>query len=349
MFAAWNQSKIEVRFRLSGNALSILVRSGESGFNAISERSDGLRQFVALFAFLSKSAASGRDVVLLIDEAEIHLHYDAQADLVQMLAKQELARKVIYTTHSLACLPEDLGLGIRFVQPTSEISSEINNRYWSKGGSGLSPVLFGMGAVTMAFLPVRFCVLTEGPTDMILLPALLREASGLPVLGFQIAPGLSQSSEINVALLHNNGSRVLYLVDGDGGGRDIERKLKRAGVVDSKILKLDEFVGHPVVIEDFIDKSVYADAVNEELRRSGLSAIYNEEQLPDSMRPDAIKGWCGKLGIKVPSKVDIAYRILDQLDERKLLAADRTFAVQSLYKKIRSCFDAASQNVASPP
>jgi predicted ATP-dependent endonuclease of OLD family len=53
--------------------------------------------------------------ILLLDEIETHLHYDAQADLAQMLAKQEIVAKVIYTTHSMGCLPEDLGTGVRFI------------------------------------------------------------------------------------------------------------------------------------------------------------------------------------------------------------------------------------------
>jgi predicted ATP-dependent endonuclease of OLD family len=206
----WNQANLTMRFRTNGSILSVVVKSPESQFEVISERSDGLRQFVALLAFLSRHAEieNSNDIVLLIDEAEIRLHYDAQADLVQMLARQTVARQVIYTTHSVGCLPEDLGLGVRLVHAETERTSIVVNRFWSQNLPGLSPVLIGMGAATMAFLPVRYCVLTEGASDMLMLPALLREASGQESLGFQIAPGLSEAGGRQISVLQNEGNRV---------------------------------------------------------------------------------------------------------------------------------------------
>lgn len=43
------------------------------------------------------------------------LHYDAQADLIGVLEEQDAAAQVIYTTHSPASLPNDLGAGVRVV------------------------------------------------------------------------------------------------------------------------------------------------------------------------------------------------------------------------------------------
>ncbi len=49
----WSQSPITVRLRLDGRVLHILVKSPGGQFDRIAERSDGLRQFLALFMFLS--------------------------------------------------------------------------------------------------------------------------------------------------------------------------------------------------------------------------------------------------------------------------------------------------------
>ncbi len=51
--------------------------------------------------------------------------------------------------------------------------------------------LLALGATTLALGALRRAVFVEGPSDAILLPALLREALDLPVLGFQVVPGLA--------------------------------------------------------------------------------------------------------------------------------------------------------------
>ncbi|MDE2772685.1 MAG: AAA family ATPase [Gemmatimonadota bacterium] len=127
----WNQSQVKVEFRINGYDLHLQIQDEGGRFSTISERSDGLRQFVALMAFCLQQSI--RDPLLLIDEAETHLHYDAQADMVSMLARQAVARQVIYSTHSMGCLPEDLGAGVRLVKPhISDPVSTISNRFWSE-------------------------------------------------------------------------------------------------------------------------------------------------------------------------------------------------------------------------
>ena len=85
---AWNQSNISVRFKSVGNRLEVWLKElgARRAWVPIEERSDGLRTFVALSAFLASQRLQ-IPPVLLIDEAENHLHYDAQADLVGDLAE----------------------------------------------------------------------------------------------------------------------------------------------------------------------------------------------------------------------------------------------------------------------
>jgi len=187
---SWSQSKLHLSLDLDGTRFQILIKSETSEFVRVDQRSDGLRQFVALVLFLARQPASETKPILLIDEADSRLHYDAQADLSQVLSKQELASKVIYTTHSIGCLPEDLGSGIRMVAP-EEPYSVIENYFWESESKrpGFAPLLFSMGAQTLAFLPMRYAVITEGAADLILLPAILKAGLKRDTLGFQIVPG----------------------------------------------------------------------------------------------------------------------------------------------------------------
>ena len=73
----WNQSTVYPRFGAPSDGVLRLYISteGEASYSEVQERSEGLRWFLALDAFL---AARGRELpVLLVDEAETHLHYDA--------------------------------------------------------------------------------------------------------------------------------------------------------------------------------------------------------------------------------------------------------------------------------
>lgn len=334
----WSQSNVAASFRVDGQLLHILVREPQARYTSIAERSDGLRQFVALLAFATLEH-SERVPVLLIDEAETHLHYDAQADLVQMLTKQDVVCKVIYTTHSVGCLPEDLGTGVRLIETddSDPYSSTIQNWFWQSDRPGFSPLLFGMGASTLAFIPVRHAVVTEGISDIILWPTLLREATGLSHLDFQVVPGLSEANRSEIVRLDHEAPRTVYLIDSDKGGQGLRKQLMKAGISADRILFIPDVKKQELVIEDLVDPEAYLRAINEELRRScGQDAIFPRNRLPIAGRPKAVSDWCKTQGIKPPSKRAVAYRVLELGIGRSVLAERHTRPLQELYSTIKS-------------
>lgn len=331
----WFQSGVTVRLRIDGAVLHLFVGSTETSYASIAERSDGLRQFVALLAFTTLEQAGQAPPVLLIDEAEVHLHYDAQADLVQMLARQEVASKIIYTTHSAGCLPEDLGTGVRLVEPDSPTISTIRNAFWEDERPGFTPLLYGMGASTLAFVSLRYALAVEGMADVILLPTLLREATDLSHLGFQVVPGLSRSNEHGIGLLERGAPRTAYLVDADSGGNEIRRKLRRAGVPDNRIFRLLNGESQNVVVEDLVDPKVYVDAVNRELYRShGDSMSFPSDELTDVGRPEVVKAWCESRGIGAPNKRAVAYHIVETRSSSSVASEDYHDSLQQLHTEI---------------
>ena len=231
---AWNQSKVTVRFNVNGTLLEVLLKElhGDGDVTNISERSDGLKTFVALVAFL-ESGGHNVPPVLLIDEAETHLHYDAQADLVSVLLKSVDTTQVFYTTHSPGCLPADLGTGIRVItrDPEYADASVIKNNFWEGEGPGFSPLLFAMGAGAAAFSVCRNAVLAEGASDMVLFPSLIRKATGLDDLDYQVAPGLANAHGSGIRV-EEVAARVVYLTDGDRGGEEHKAALKRSVSTD---------------------------------------------------------------------------------------------------------------------
>ena len=337
---AWSQTCLTVRLDTNGTILHLLVKEDGPSVS-ITERSDGLQQFVALVAFISKKQVD-RKLILLIDEAETHLHYDAQADLTQIFARQELIDNVIYSTHSVGCLPEDLGTGVRLVEPTGEEESTIKNWFWENADPGFSPLLFGMGATTLAFFPVRHALIAEGPSDLILLPTLLREALGRRHLGFQVVPGLSNASDSGFKVLTSNGKNIAFLVDSDSGGKSLNNFLKNNGVSSNRIFEFSDVTKNGSAVEDFVTPIIYLDAVNKVLDRYQETILsVAEKDLPRNNRSVFIRNQCKKIGINEPSKRAVAYQILEHRHEAKILWPKRAKALQTLYEKINTALSNA--------
>ena len=338
----WRQSGVSVALRLSTDLLEVQIVDEDERYTRLAERSDGLRQFVALHAFVAQAHADAP--ILLIDEAEQRLHYDAQADLVQMLARQRLASKVLYTTHSAGCLPEDLGHGIRLVEPVPEAlsTSRVVNKFWGKSGEGFSPLLFGLGATTMAFFPTRRAVCVEGPGDMLLLPSMLREALAEETLGYQFVPGLASAARSLAPVIPAMAANVAFLVDGDEGGKSIRDGLIESGVPEERIFQLRSGNDHAIELEDFVDPSVLLDAANR------LIAKYHRDAAPLGRRDLGQKHRTKKLrasflvliGREI-DKVELAYEILDAADADPTLAicdATRREELAAIGRRIAASF-----------
>lgn len=317
---SWNQQGIAVQIDVHGTILHVQATTPEdSGLSDISERSDGMRWFAALLAY----AHGWEDQpILLVDEIEKHLHYDAQSDLVGVLAKQRFTSKVIYTTHSFGCLPFDLGTGVRIVQPIDAATSKLENGFW-KNGSGFSPLLVSMGAAAVSFTPTRHALIAEGAGDAILLPTLLRHAADAEYLRFQIAPGLSSVAASAVGSLEAEAGRVGFIVDGDGGGLAIRDKLMAAGVEGARVIVLQSD-DEELETEDLVDPEVYLNAVNEELRCwQEVSTPLSLAELTTSLRTKAVAEWCTSRGLVAPDKAAVAQRVIDQSPERPVHSAAR--------------------------
>ncbi|NJM28138.1 MAG: AAA family ATPase [Pseudanabaena sp. RU_4_16] len=327
---------LKVSLYTNATVLSVLIEDEQLDCTNLEDRSDGLRQFVALINFLEAEQVD-RQPILLIDEAEIHLHYDAQADLMNMFAKQQLASKIIYTTHSAGCLPEDLGTGVRFVSPLkNEEKSTIENWFWTKNRPGFSPLLFGMGASNLAFVRIRKAVFVEGATDMLLLPTMFRQVTGRSYLGFQIAPGLSTAAKSDLSLLENEAPVVAFLVDNDDAGEKLIKDLKSAGIDETRVFQLPGEDG--LVLEDCVCKELYLEAINTVLQvRQQTQITMSLEDLPNINRPEAVEKWCAEKAIEPPVKRDIAYHLLDFATgnrQESLVQSDFKELLKELYESI---------------
>ncbi len=342
---AWGQSDVEPRFDNDDYVLRILVRTGKGGLQDIAQRSEGLRAFIALVAFTTEHARRVPPI-LLIDEADIHLHYDAQADLIHMLSRQQQAAQVIYTTHSAGCLPQDLGTGVRLVEPTEDQErSGVENWPWQKD-QGFGPLLLGMGASTLAFVPTRAALISEGASEVVLLPTLIRQAVGLQTLDFQVAPGAAEASRAAIAHIDFQGSKVAWLVDGDDGGANNRRHLQASHIPPERIFTLGG-EGSGLTTEDLVQTDVFVKAVNEELRRSHGedAARLVIESVPSPGRWRNLETWCEAEGLAVPNKGAVAHRIADQRHVQPLVVAERVELLRGLHTELAQLFSGRTRHL----
>lgn len=340
---AWSQSSVFPRLQFEQELIRILVPARDT-YSPIAERSDGLRSFVALCAFTTLKSED-TDPILLIDEAESHLHYDAQGDLVGVFERQDVASQIIYTTHSAGCLPNDLGAGVRAIKPNVKSKkldtgrSAISNSFWEEG-AGFSPLMMAMGASVMAFVPTRRAVIAEGASETIMLPTLLREAGMLGRLPFQVAPGLASVPNDKLQQLDLEAPKVAYLVDGDESGAEHARRLQAAGVSDELIHQLPE----DAVLEDFISTELYKRAVNEELFRShGDRVKVSSGDLPDLNRPSGVQDVCDRYDVGSPSKVRVARQVVHLAGSQKNVI--RNALREALRELLAELFDSFGQDL----
>lgn len=336
---SWQQSSVSVQLGIEDRTLRVFASGEGRRVTSVAERSEGLRTFIALLCFMA-----ARDVafppVLLIDEAEQHLHYDAQADLIRMLGRQIAATQVIYTTHSAGCLPQDLA-AVRVVAPgpTAE-RSVARNAFWESDSAGFDSLLFAMGASTFAFAATRRAVIGEGPTEVVLLPRLLREASGLRDPGFQVAPGLATVDQVGAKALDLVAVRVAYLVDDDAGGRANAKVLKKAGVPEDRIAYVRLKGAQDTTVEDLVEAGAYLRAVNEELRRShGDACALKASDIPAYGRCLACEDACARLGVSAPNKVAVARRLVAIESDVRLLSGPGKKATIALYEQLLAILD----------
>lgn len=353
--AGWRQQGAELRlsFNINGRALTLLMEMSGDEYIAIDQHSDGLRQFIALRALIELRDFDV-DPIALIDEADTHLHYDAQADLVRVLEGAEGVSKIIYTTHSAGCLPHDLGTGIRGVVPILDSAgaltdfSRVEGRFWTHG-EGFSPLLLAMGASAFAFSATQRALVTEGISDAMLLPSMIREATTLDRLPYQVVPGFAEARGDATPEFDLMASRTAFVADGDTGGDEHAQKLVNNGVSPKQITYLGG-QGSGLSTEDLLVKDLYRAAVNDVLEGLSAGLTIPEAEIPAAGRSHAVEAWgetqlVGGKPLRI-RKAAVAQRILDnRMPGTSLVAPARRRTLQALHRAILKILETPTQDL----
>lgn len=339
-FSVWHQHpQVRVSLENDGPILRIHVQSGSGPTMPFHERSDGLREFVALVA-LTAQQSKPVPPILLIDEIETHLHYDAQVDLIRVLTEQTAAAQVIYTTHSAASLPEDLGLGVRVVEPVGErTASTIRQNFWRDQDPGMGALLMALGAASIAFVPLRPAIIVEGGSDLVLLPTLFREATGSDHVGFAVVPGSSSAPPERLAGLDLQGVRTAWVFDADDGGRSRRGALIEHHIPEDRMLLLADH--GDLEIEDLVEPETFCRAVTgyvSDVQSTADSFTVSDLPTEPCRRPDAVRDWCEARSIRPPGKVALANKVIELAGDMPILDRNHAPRLRDLHGRLFDLF-----------
>lgn len=97
----WKQRSYEVQFRSDGHLFYTFVKDArDQSLIRLEERSKGFQWFFSFdLMFMNKSKGTFRNCVILLDEPGLHLHPDAQRDLIRRMEEYAKSNILIYTTH----------------------------------------------------------------------------------------------------------------------------------------------------------------------------------------------------------------------------------------------------------
>ena len=170
---------------------------------------------------------------------------------------------------------------------------------------------------------------------MILLPTLIRAATGLEDLPYQVAPGLAHAHGHGLDV-EEVAARVIYLVDGDKAGRDYLADLRKREVPESRLKSLP----HGTSIEDLLDRDFLLDVIAELLPNGAsrpTARIFKASQTAGR----AIKKWADDNEAAV-SKVAIAYAVTDRAPNT-ILAPGAADTLRDLHDQFMAAFEAGER------
>jgi hypothetical protein len=221
----------------AAGAIELRIKDPSVGgrFVHVSQKSSGFTHFFSLKTVLQarqRAADSGR-YIWLFDEPGIYLHPAGQRDLQQALEAVAESNQVVYSTHSVFLVNKNFPARHRLVHKGRDGTVIDSKPYTSRWHSALESLGLSLpGSILFA----SHVLITEGDSEPLLLYPLLRKmiAAGASEADLNplavIGSGDARNADVLIRLLSEAEPRprIAVLLDGDRGGSDRLRVLKRS-------------------------------------------------------------------------------------------------------------------------
>ena len=298
------RANVRVVPSFDGNLLSFsVVSDGLYDTVLMGERSAGLRWYLNAF-FELKRVNAVRNYVVLIDEPAIHMHVNAQREVLELFNSLATgSRYLLYTTHSPYMIDTNHMENVKAVIKENGVA-KIVDIHRSCGSAGAqdswTPVCEALG-VSLRYnvgpCSSKLNLICEGPSDACYVSAMLDffNVDGDSRPNIIAAMGVKNVHKI-LAILLGWGCKVCALMDNDAAGESERKKvikyLKELNDKDAKIVRVDERSG--TTIESLISNADcmkfwgFGSTSKKLLDDKVLNACMFAKQIKDASRsPDA--------------------------------------------------------------
>lgn len=287
----WKQRKYEVQFRADQFSFFTMVKD-ETGPHLIplEDRSKGFQWFFSFdLMFMYESQGSFKGCVILLDEPGLHLHANAQRDLVARLEAYAVSNALIYTTHLPFMIDLRTPGRIRTISESKD--GTVVDKFFNLSQPDAKLTLqsaLGMSGST-SYLVAQRNLVVEGVDDFMILSELsnllIRSGqAGLPEdVHITAAGGASEAAYIATFMIGQK-LDVVALFDSDSAGAEAADKLlkswlTRYGQGTAQIVRIADALEAKAerAIEDLFPDDYYLDKVHEvysrQLKTAGIARL----------------------------------------------------------------------------
>ena len=289
--AFYQQNSYTIKYDVDHKYVRVLV-ADESRPNLetnLNERSLGFQWYFSfLLVFLAESDREHRNAMLLLDEPGLHLHGEAQQDLLRAFEHIAENHRLVYTTHSPFMIDRERLDRVRIIELQNEEMHIVADGDGASDLGAIFPLRAAAGYALMSDMIRRATsVLVEGLSDRLHLEAL---NAACRATGYKSLPPdvlfLPCDGASNVkAIAHIFASEKMWpivLLDGDKEGKGAYDSLKSKAFRDAtnKLILLNSIVEHA-------DKPSIEDLVGVEALKNSLKYLKeNRDRYPEKIRMD---------------------------------------------------------------
>jgi predicted ATP-dependent endonuclease of OLD family len=290
----WRQKRYKVEFRADGQLFYTFVKDErDPSLIRLEERSKGFQWFFSFdLLFMHESEGTFNGCVLLVDEPGLHLHPDAQRDLLKRLEAYAQENTLIYTTHLPFMIDLQKPDRIRVLSEsnTGTVVTEDLTQSQPEAKLVLQAAL-GMSGSSNYLMSQRNLIV-EGVDDYWIVTELSNilkrsDREGLPDDVFITPAGGASEAAYIATLMIGQKLDVVVLLDSDKAGSDahdalVKKWLVRYQTNPAQVLSLGEAVGitnQEFSIEDLFTEEFYMEKVKQAYEKQLSGAMLKKLKL----------------------------------------------------------------------
>ena len=332
----FQERNYKVEYDTDGQFLQILIWDDvrPSKIN-LEERSKGFRWYFSFFlVFLVESEGMHKNAILLLDEPGIHLHLQAQFNLINFFQKLEESNQIIYTTHSPFLIDEYHLEQVRSVYEDEDGITHVTENNLIPDKKSIFPLQAALSYKTSQVIYQglkQLIVEGDGDYNYIIAITHILEKTGRKSLDKDIViiPCKGASKIDMYARLFIDLENIpVVLVDSDSEGKKTYDALTETLFLKNKrnVLLIGNFMNknYETEIEDFIGKELLVDCINNNnITKSSISV----EQIEEGTFIDKLIDYCHKNKIIFNNKMNWKYDI--SLKFKNSVIGDNSSVIQS--------------------